>query len=318
MLALTGAGGFIGRNLAPLLAARGGDLLAVELPERLDAAAAATAQRADCIAAGAFLARLGAGHFDHLEAIVHLGARTDTTDPDDAGVLDGNYRYAAALMDAALARGIRFLYASSAAVYGNAPADLPAAAREAPLNVYGFSKWLLDRHARRRLADPPAQLAGVRPFNVYGPFEAAKGRMASMVHQLADQLDSDGRVRLFGAGEGCAAGEQRRDFIHVDDLCAVLLWLLERPGVSGLFDAGSGRSRSFNELARRLLDARGGGHVDYLPFPDALRGRYQIATLADLAPLRAAGFDRPLLSLEQGLRRYLAWRDAPTGVAAVA
>ena len=310
MLALTGAAGFIARNLLPRLARRGESLLAVELPNRL-AELNAHAPWVGSLAADAFLGALRAGELDDLDAIVHLGARTDTTDPDDGAVLENNYSHATVLMDAAIARGIRFIYASSAAVYGNSGADGCDGRREAPLNVYGFSKWLLDRHARKHLrARIPVQIAGVRPFNVYGPHEARKGRMASMVHQLADQLDAHGRMRLFGAGEGVAAGAHRRDFIHVDDLCTILLWLIDHPEVSGIYDAGSGESRTFNELAQLLRAARRHGTLEYLPFPEALHGRYQVATRADLGPLRSAGFTGPLLSLEDGVARYLARRDA--------
>jgi len=233
-------------------------------------------------------------------------------------MLDTNYRYARDLMEAALARGIRFIYTSSAAVYGNASQDENALVREAPLNVYGFSKWLLDRHARRHLGEHRSQLAGIRPFNVYGPHEGHKGRMASMVYQLSRQLDATGRMKIFGAGEGCDAGEQARDFVHVDDLCAVLIWLVDQPHVSGLFDVGSGTSSSFNELARHLISARGGGETEYIPFPDQLRGRYQTATCADLGALRAAGFRPGFTPLDEGIRRYLAWHDVTTPVPAVA
>ena len=174
---------------------------------------------------------------------------------------------------------------------------------EAPLNMYGYSKYLFDQFVRRNPA--PQQVVGLRFFNVYGPHEQHKGSMASVAWHLHRQLLEADEVRLFAGEDGYADGEQRRDFVYVEDVCEVLMWCLDNPQVSGIFNLGTGRSQSFNEVARAVIDWHGRGHIDYMAFPDHLRGRYQSFTEASLDALRAAGYSAPFRSVEEGVRRYL-------------
>jgi ADP-L-glycero-D-manno-heptose 6-epimerase len=179
------------------------------------------------------------------------------------------------------------------------------------LNIYGYSKYLFDAYVRQQLPTVGSQVVGLRYFNVYGPREQHKGAMASMVFHLRNQLLESGCLRLFAGHAGYAAGEQRRDFVHVDDVVAINLWFMEHAKQSGIFNVGTGTSRSFNELAHAVLNYYGRGTLEYIPFPDALKGRYQSLTEAKLDALRAVGYESAFKSLEQGVREYLTWLDAP-------
>jgi ADP-L-glycero-D-manno-heptose 6-epimerase len=216
---------------------------------------------------------------------------------------------------------VPFVYASSASVYGLGPVYAEERAHEKPLNVYGYSKFLFDQVVRRRLGSFTAPVTGLRYFNVYGPREAHKGRMASVAFHHFHQFRAEGRVRLFEGSHGYANGEQRRDFIHVDDAVAVNLHFAERP-VTGIFNVGTGRAQPFNDVALTVVNtlrAKGGeaplalaeavsrGCIEYVPFPEALRGKYQAYTQADPAQLRAAGFARPMATVEQGVAAYVGW-----------
>jgi ADP-L-glycero-D-manno-heptose 6-epimerase len=215
---------------------------------------------------------------------------------------------------------IAFLYASSASVYGAGPVFREGRQHERPLNVYGYSKLLFDDYVRRLLPDRTAPVVGFRYFNVYGPREKHKGRMASVARHFFDQYRGEGRVRLFEGSDGYGNGEQRRDFVHVDDVVDANLWFLDRPERSGIFNLGTGEARSFNDMAAAVinaLDAREGsppraleelvktGAITYVPMPAALAGKYQSYTQADLTALRAAGYAAAFASVEEGARRYV-------------
>ncbi len=221
-------------------------------------------------------------------------------------MMDVNYRYSVELLERCLAENVPFIYASSAAVYGASRtfAEHDADA-ERPLNVYGYSKWLFDEYARRRLRTAQSQIVGLRYFNVYGPGEAHKGPMASVAFHLRSQLERDGELRLFEGSDGYAAGEQRRDFVYVDDVADVNLWFLEQGGKSGVFKVGTGASASFNELAGALIGRTGRGRVRYIPFPEHLKGRYQSFTEAEISRLRAAGYEGSFRDVEAGIGAYL-------------
>jgi ADP-L-glycero-D-manno-heptose 6-epimerase len=191
---------------------------------------------------------------------------------------------------------------------------------EAPLNVYGYSKFLFDQAVRRSLASAPAQIAGFRYFNVYGPREAHKGRMASVAFHFHDQYLANGKVKLFEGSGGYAAGEQLRDFVSVEDVVKVNLHFLDHPRVSGIFNVGTGRAESFNDVARATINAvrgtrgekaqslaelRAAGAIDYVPFPPQLVGKYQSYTQADLTKLREAGYALPFMGVEEGVKRYV-------------
>jgi ADP-L-glycero-D-manno-heptose 6-epimerase len=215
---------------------------------------------------------------------------------------------------------VPLLYASSASVYGGGSAFREERALEAPLNVYGYSKFLFDQYVRRMLPERTAQVVGFRYFNVYGPREQHKGRMASVVWHFFNQYRAEGRVRLFEGSGGYAAGEQRRDFVSVEDVVKVNLDFLDRPERSGIFNLGSGGAATYNqvavatinavraaqgEAARTLAELVAAGTIEYVPFPVALVGKYQSFTEADLGKLRAAGYRAPMLTVEQGIPRYV-------------
>ena len=320
---VTGAAGFIGSNLVRGLNARGEtDVIAVDDLTRGDKFRnLVDCSIADYIDKDEFLVRLADGDFaDDVAAIFHEGACSDTTASDGRYVMRNNYRYSAALLEHCQNNDIRFLYASSAAVYGGGTVFREDGAHDAPLNVYGYSKSLFDAYVRRALPDRTTQIAGFRYFNVYGPREWHKGRMASVASHFFDEYRRDGRVRLFEGSGGYANGEQRRDFVHVDDVVAVNLDFYEHAERSGIFNLGTGNAATFNAVAHATINAC--RHFDgqaprslealvddamitYVPMPDTLRGKYQDFTQADLTRLRAAGYAAPMLGVGDGVTRYV-------------
>lgn len=306
MIVVTGGAGFIGSNLIKGLNRRGySDILVVDNLRRGGKFAnLRDLDIADYCDKDDFLSRLAAGAFGAIEAVFHQGACSTTTEWDGRYMLQNNYEYSKRLLHECLERRVPLVYASSASVYGHERTSREARQYETPLNVYGYSKFLFDEYLRRLGTPLASPVIGLRYFNVYGPREAHKGTMASVVFHLRNQLLATGQVRLFGDYDGFTAGEQRRDFIHVDDVVAVNLWCLERPA-SGIYNVGTGQSRSFNDLARAVLDYYGRGELVYAPFPDHLKGAYQSFTEADISALRTAGYHAPFISLEQGVRAYL-------------
>jgi ADP-L-glycero-D-manno-heptose 6-epimerase len=314
MIVVTGGAGFIGSNLVKALNERGrGDLLVVEdLLDGRKLQNLADCDVLDVVDKDAFLASLGAGASfpEPVEAILHQGACSDTTEWNGERVLGTNYEYSKTLLEFALRRGIPLVYASSASVYGVGKLFREERANERPLNLYAYSKFLFDAWVRRHLAGARSQVVGLRYFNVYGPREQHKGAMASVAYKLHLQLREGGRVQLFEGRDGYAHGEQRRDFVWVGDVVDVNLWFLAHPEQSGIFNVGSGRSQTFNEVARAVIAHHGRGEIEYVPFPVALRGRYQSFTQADLSALRKAGYRGAFASVEEGVARYLAWLES--------
>ncbi|HSB23366.1 MAG TPA: ADP-glyceromanno-heptose 6-epimerase, partial [Burkholderiaceae bacterium] len=254
--------------------------------------------------------------------VLHQGACSDTMEHNGQLMMAQNYRCTKDLVDACQAQGTRLIYASSAAVYGGSAVFREAPEHEQPLNVYGYSKLLTDQVVRRALPGSGAQVVGLRYFNVYGPHEQHKGRMASVAFHHSTQYRAEGRVRLFGAYGGYGAGMQVRDFISVDDVVAVNLWFLQHRGVKGIFNVGTGRAQPFNDVAHAVVNGwreHAGepplpldelvaqGIVEYIDFPQALVGKYQCFTQADLTALRAAGCDHTFADVATGVRRYVAW-----------
>jgi ADP-L-glycero-D-manno-heptose 6-epimerase len=320
---VTGAAGFIGSNLVRALNARGEtDIIAVDNLAQADKFGnLVDCDIADYIDQEDFLARVGNGEFDDdIAAIFHEGACSDTTASDGRYMLRNNYRYSVLLLEHCQDNDIPFLYASSAAVYGAGTVFREERAHEAPLNVYGYSKALFDQYVRRLLPERTAQIAGFRYFNVYGPREAHKGRMASVAYHFFEQYRRDGRVRLFQGSGGYPDGEQRRDFIHIDDVVAANLDFYEHAERSGIFNVGTGNAAPFNAVAHATINAcrsiagdapcaldelTGDGTITYVPMPDGLRGKYQSFTQADLTRLRAAGYTAPMLGIAEGIPRYV-------------
>jgi ADP-L-glycero-D-manno-heptose 6-epimerase len=323
---VTGAAGFIGSNLVRGLNARGiDDIIAVDdLTDGDKFRNLADLKIADYIDADVFYEAFADGFFGTVEAVFHQGACSDTMETDGKYMMDNNYTTSCGLFRACQERGVRLLYASSAATYGGSDTFREDPAHEKPLNVYGWSKLLFDQRMRRELGPvferARHQVAGFRYFNVYGPREQHKGRMASVAFHQFHQFRRDGKVRLFGDYGGYGPGLQQRDFIHVDDVVGVNLWFFDHPGRSGLFNLGTGRAQPFNDVALAVVNALQSGSppltlaqattqglIDYIPFPEALRGKYQCHTEADLGALRHAGCDHAFMDVQTGVAAYMVW-----------
>ena len=306
MIIVTGAAGFIGSNLLRGLNAAGySDIIAVDdLSDGSKFNNLVECDFLDYLDKDEFMASLPA-RLKGVEQVFHQGACSDTREQDGRFMLDNNYAWSRRLLDACQHAGVPLIYASSAAVYGNNRRFTEQPQYERPVNVYGYSKLLFDRYVRRVAPDARAQVVGLRYFNVYGPGEQHKGAMASMIFQLHRQLQDGGTMKLFKGSGGYGDGEQRRDFIHVDDVVDVNLWFMQQRALSGIFNVGSGSSRSFNEVARLLTDWHVRGKVEYVDFPADLPAAYQSFTQADISALRQAGYRKPFTVLERGLRKYL-------------
>lgn len=249
--------------------------------------------------------------FDRLRAsapraVLHQGACAVTTEWDGRYMMAENYQYSVDLLDFCLEKGVPLIYASSASVYGSSDRFVETdASLERPLNVYGYSKLLFDRYVRAHAAAASSQVVGLRYFNVYGPGEAHKGSMASVVYHFDRELRATGEVRLFEGSGGYEAGEQRRDFVHVDDVVDVNLWFLEHAEKNGIYNVGTGRSASFNELAGAIIAWHGRGSIRYIPFPEGLADSYQSYTEADIGALRAAGYGASFKDIRAGVEATL-------------
>ena len=311
MLIVTGGAGFIGSNIVHALNARGREdiLIVDDLTDGTKFANIADARLYDYLDKNEFLDRIKSGDDfgGRVEAVIHQGACSTTTEWDGRYMLETNYNYSKILFHYCLERRIPFLYASSAATYGAGQVFREEPQFDRPLNVYGYSKSLFDQYVRRLLPQVESQVAGFRYFNVYGPREQHKGSMASVAFHLRNQLLKDGRVQLFKGCDGYGDGEQLRDFIYVGDVVDVNLWFLDHPQVSGCYNVGTGRSQTFNNVAQAVLKAQGHGELHYIPFPEHLKGCYQSFTEADLTRLRDAGFDGTFLTVEEGVARYMEW-----------
>src|SRR5690606_11212193 len=260
------------------------------------------------------------GGLNGVDVVLHQGACSDTTERNGHYMMDNNFRVTLEIFEQCQQKRIPLLYASSAAVYGPGPVYAEDPANERPLNVYGYSKYLFDQVLRRRMRELAAPVVGLRYFNVYGPHEQHKGRMASVAFHNFNQFLNEGHVRLFAGWDGYADGGQMRDFIHVDDVVNVNLHFLDHPEVSGVFNCGTGRAQPFNDVASSVVNAirrhRGEselglddqvsqGLLRYIPFPDDLKGRYQSHTQADLTQLRAAGYEHAFRDVQTGVSEYV-------------
>ena len=323
MIVVTGGAGFIGANIVKALNHRGiENILVVDnLGNANKFQNLADCMIADFIDKRDFMENIVARRYrKKFMAVFHNGACSDTMEYDGRYMMQNNYEYSKALLHHCQEKKTPFLYASSAAVYGAGRRFEENTDCEHPLNIYGYSKWLFDQNVRRALKTKTAQIAGFRYFNVYGPREAHKRRMASVAYHHFNQYQEFGKVKLFGEYGGYKSGEQRRDFISVDDVIAVNLFFFDHPGKSGIFNLGSGRSQPFNDVAATVVNTfrkkqgkpsvqldqlQREGEIEYIPFPEALMDKYQCFTQADLTLLRKAGFKKSFLSVEQGVERYI-------------
>lgn len=322
MIVVTGGAGFIGSNLVRGLNRRGHDNILVvdDLTEGDKFVNMVDLRIADYMHKDDFRQRVRANTLPRIQAVLHQGACSDTTERNGHYMMDNNYRVTLELFQFCQEHKTPFLYASSAAVYGAGPEYQEDIRFEAPLNVYGYSKFLFDQVLRRHLDRLSAPVVGLRYFNVYGPGEQHKGRMASVAFHNYNQFRLEGNVRLFGGWDGYDDGGQMRDFIHVDDVVDVNLFFLEQDGVSGVFNCGTGRAQPFNDVAQTVVNTLredsgqdalpleslvAGQQLRYVAFPEDLKGRYQSHTQADLSQLRAAGYDKPFLDVQEGVARYV-------------
>jgi ADP-L-glycero-D-manno-heptose 6-epimerase len=309
MHVITGGAGFIGSNLVRALIDRGHDDIVVvdDLQDGHKFVNIAEFAIADYLDKDDFLERFDADRAfaKSIRAILHEGACSATTEWDGRYMMRNNYGYSQRLLHHCLEHQTPYIYASSAAVYGASQTFVESVENELPLNVYGYSKLQFDRYVRRVAANPGSQVVGLRYFNVYGPREQHKGSMASVAFHFNNQIVADGETRLFEGSGGYGDGEQIRDFVYVDDVCDLNLWFLDNPDVSGIFNAGTGRAQSFNDVARAVIAWHGKGKIRYIPFPEHLEGAYQSFTQADLTRLRAAGCDVEFRKVESGVKDYL-------------
>jgi ADP-L-glycero-D-manno-heptose 6-epimerase len=308
MIVVTGGAGFIGSNLVSALNARGEtDIVVVDdLSDGSKFVNLVDCEIADYLDKDEFAALLHTPRrLSRPRAIIHMGACSSTTEWDGRFMMRENYAYSKALAAYAAGHQVPLLYASSASVYGAGRQFAERREHEGPLNVYGFSKFQFDQFVRRNPAR--SQMVGFRFFNVYGPREQHKGTMASVAWHFHRQLVDGNSIRLFEGSDGYGPGEQRRDFVYVDDACDIVLWFLDRPHLCGIYNVGTGRAQSFNEVAEAVRGWHGRGAIEYIPFPEHLRGRYQSYTEADLGALRAQGCTVQPRSVEAGVARYLDW-----------
>ncbi len=329
MIVVTGGAGFIGSNLVQALNEQGkSDILVVDnLTNAEKVVNLRGLDIADYMDKDEFYSAITEGPGpDSIEAILHQGACSDTMATDARYVMHNNFTYSKALYHFCRENSAQFIYASSASVYGAGSVFRESPEYESTLNAYAYSKLLFDNYVRRQ-PDPEMQCVGLRYFNVYGPREQHKERMASVAWHFRNQYQSTGKVKLFSATGGYSDGEQRRDFVSVEDVVAVNLFLLDNRAISGIFNVGTGCSHSFNEVAIcvinslrsiggentvSLSDAVNAGLIEYTPMPDALNGKYQSFTEADIELLRSCGYKADFLTVSRGVARYMEILDNRT------
>jgi len=309
MIVVTGAAGFIGSNLVKALNHRGhSDVLAVDdLTDGRKMFNLADCEIIDYVDKEAFINAIAGGEFDgKINVIFHQGACSTTTEWDGRFMMENNYEYSKKLLHYCLNNKTRYIYASSASVYGGSSEFVESREVEKPLNIYAYSKFLFDQYVRR-IGKTESQVAGLRYFNVYGPREQHKGGMASVAFHFNNQIIANGTCSLFEGHDGYQDGGQQRDFVYVDDVVKVNLWLWDNPQTSDIFNCGTGRCQTFNDVANAVINFHQKGQIEYIPFPEALKGAYQSYTRADISKLRDAGYSEPFKTVEQAIPEYLNW-----------
>ncbi len=309
---VTGGAGFIGSVLVWELNRRGcADILVVDVPGRIEKRGNLTGLKySGFLDAAELHARLGSGSLGKIDCIFHLGACSSTTETNEKYLLENNYEYSRRLAEWAVGAGVRFVYASSGATYGDGSAGMDDSDPRQleglrPLNLYGQSKHLMDLHAwRQGWLD---RIAGLKYFNVFGPNENHKGDMRSVVAKTYREALETGVIHLFKSYRPeYADGESRRDFLYVKDAAAMTLHLAANPAANGIFNIGSGKAHTWNELARAVFSALGRKpQIEYIEMPDAIRDKYQYFTQADIRKLLSTGYTQPITSLDDAVRDYV-------------
>jgi ADP-L-glycero-D-manno-heptose 6-epimerase len=311
MIVVTGAAGMVGSNIIAGLNSLGIDrILAVDhLKNGKKMSNLADLDIVDYMDRDDFRMKILSGHdFGPIQAVFHEGACSATTEWDGQYLMRNNFEYSKDLLHWCLSKRIQFLYASSASVYGLGERGFREERQcENPINMYAYSKFQFDQYVRSYKCNFDSQVVGFRYFNVFGPRESHKGTMASTALHFNNQIVSNGVARLFVGTDGYRDGQQLRDFVYVDDCVKVNLWFLDHPINSGIYNLGTGKARSFNDMAKTIIDWHGKGAIEYIPFPEHLRGAYQFYTEADISALRKAGYDANFHSLEEGIKKYMAW-----------
>ena len=309
MIVVTGSNGFIGSNLIKGLNEIGyKDIIAVDdhndarLKENI-----AHCEIKDFLDIEEFINLVKSNEFDGTEfrAIFHQGACSNTMEWDAEFLYKNNLLYSKELLKFSQKTRTPMIYASSASVYGAGKVFQESLENEDPINLYAYSKFKFDQLVRKELVKKDTQIVGLRYFNVYGPQEQHKGAMASVAFHLHNQLKENDEIKLFEGYEGYEDGEQRRDFIYVEDVVKVNLWFLENQNVSGIFNVGTGKSQTFNEVAHSVIDWNKKGKINYIPFPEKLKGAYQSYTQADISKLREVGYEYEFLNVQEGVKKYL-------------
>lgn len=314
MIVVTGGAGFIGSNLVRALNERGeSDILLVDnLGNGRKMHNIADLNIADYMDKAEFIEKIESpGFLNQVCAVFHQGACSATTEWDGRYVMNNNYDYSKRLLHWCVARNSAFIYASSASVYGNGKNGFSVARQcEHPINMYAYSKFQFDQYVRRLLPETRIPIVGFRYFNVYGPREQHKGSMSSTAFHFNRQIIEQKKAKLFSGCDGMADGEQKRDFVHVEDVVDVNLWFWQHPEQRGIFNVGTGKAETFNTVAQAVIDWHGDGEIEYIPFPDHLKGAYQSFTQADISSLRQVGYHKEFLTVRQGVAKYLDWLNA--------
>lgn len=309
MIVVTGSNGFIGSNLIRNLNSLGiSDILAVDNHDNKDLEEnIKNCQIKEYLGIEEFLKSIKKReiHSSEIKVIFHQGACSDTMEWDAEYLFQNNLLYSKELLEFCVEGSTPLIYASSASVYGSGNKFKEELKNESPINLYAYSKYLFDQIVRKHLASNQSQIVGLRYFNVYGPNEVHKENMASVAYHLHQQLKTNDRVNLFKGSDGFGDGEQRRDFIYVDDVVNVNLWFMNNPNVSGIFNVGTGKSQTFNEVANAVIEWNQKGNINYIDFPENLKGAYQSFTEADIGALRKVGYDQEFLDVNSGVKKYL-------------
>ena len=317
MIIVTGGSGFIGSNLVRALNQRGENniLIVDHLLNGRKVHNIADLNIADYMDKKEFIERIDTPNFWRgITAVFHQGACSATTEWDGQYVMSNNYDYSKRLLHRCMEHGVPFIYASSASVYGNGERGFRVERHcEHPINMYAYSKFQFDQYVRHILPKVESTVVGLRYFNVYGPREQHKGAMSSTAFHFNHQIISTKTARLFEGCDGMANGEQKRDFVHVDEVVDVNLWFLDHPGLSGIYNVGTGTAETFNKVAEAVIAWHKEGVIEYIPFPEHLKGAYQSYTQADISGLRAAGYTKEFLTVKQGVSRYLGWLSGELG-----